>query len=528
MDRRDLVAQLLDMQGHKCFIGEEPLDPDVDKIEVDHIIPRAKGGKDDENNYAAVCERHNRTKSDSDLRIARCLAKYEEIKEAHAPEGPNRPNLGDFLAAFGGGKCLLRMSRSGDRLTCSAEGQNNSRFETNVYKDKLSTLEYAFMLLPIEDIHHDSRINPRAVGPRIRGLISEFLDGNPQLHVALAWGTLKNGQIKVAIFDGQHKAVAQMLLGVRKFAVRLFICSSEKDEKILENVLLEANTHAGTTLRQIAFDQATQRFLGSQLYWEKIDAYKTQRQRPPDDLSFSEQDLVSFFRGERREVARYILDDLRIGIIHHPQNKLKDYVEFSGKEGEKPLSYSTIEKTVFSLFINKAPLSLPLNFKLEIGENPRQLEKDQIVRLLNVIAETIYIGKYDFDVGANRVEERLRKGDSIPDPHLRAVRMSREEVLYNVLWYIKNLVKRNFLMRGQVVDDSELFDRTFPEELWSLISKLMSNIANLPVWVNRQISGSIFGGKQDHEYWKIIFETGRERGGVLVLAKPLNLDELIT
>jgi len=48
---------------------------------------------------------------------------------------------------------------------------------------------------------------------------------------------------------------------------------------------------------------------------------------------------------------KYILDDARIGIIHHPENKLKDFVEFSGKEGEKPLSYSTIEKTAFSLFI---------------------------------------------------------------------------------------------------------------------------------------------------------------------------------
>jgi len=38
----------------------------------------------------------------------------------------------------------------------------------------------------------------------------------------------------------------------------------------------------------------------------------------------------------------------------------------------------------------------------------------------------------------------------------------------------------------------------------------------------------VFGGKQDHEYWKIIFETGRDGSGQAIRAKPLNLNELIS
>ena len=122
---------------------------------------------------------------------------------------------------------------------------------------------------------------------------------------------------------------------------------------------------------------------------------------------------------------------------------------------------------------------------------------------------------------------RLRKGAVIPEAHLRAVRLSREEVLYNVLRYVRDLVKQYFLMQGRVIEDSELFEQKFPEELWGLLTKLMHNISNLPVWVNKQLSGSVFGGKQDHDYWKIIFETGRDRSGQAVLAKPLNLKDLI-
>lgn len=521
MDKTELIKKLLAQQNYRCFICEEPLDPSIHSIHVDHIIPRAKGGKDDENNYAATHQACNLSKLDSDLRIARCMARYERVKERYAPEGPNRPNLGDFLEEYGGGKYSLRALRNGSTLAYTFPEQDAVTYQAPIIKDKLSGMEYTFLHLPIEYIHHDSRINPRAVSPRIRGLLNEFLNGRPQLHVGLAWAELRGNELKVYVFDGQHKAVAQILLGVCELPLRVFL-NPDID------ILLEANTNAGTSLKQVAFDRATQRYLGSQLYWEKIDDFREATGRSDDDLSFSELDLVNFFRGERREVVRYIIDDLRIGIIHHPDNKIKDFVEFSGKEGEKPLSYSTIEKTVFSLFLRKSPMSLPLNYKLEVGENPRQLEKEQVVRLLNIFAETIYIGKYDFDIGARRVEERVRQGDTVPEAHLRAVRMSREEVLYNLLRYVRELVKQYFLMRGQVIEDSELFQHKFPEELWALIRKLIYRLSELPVWVNRQLSGTVFGGKQDHEYWKIIFETGRDRAGIQVLAKPLNLNELIS
>jgi 5-methylcytosine-specific restriction endonuclease McrA len=47
-NRIQLIAKLHKIQGGLCFIGEEPLDLAKDKLEIDHIIPRAKGGKDDE------------------------------------------------------------------------------------------------------------------------------------------------------------------------------------------------------------------------------------------------------------------------------------------------------------------------------------------------------------------------------------------------------------------------------------------------------------------------------------------------
>lgn len=50
-------------------------------------------------------------------------------------------------------------------------------------------------------------------------MVKEFFKGNPQLHLSLA--RIVEGKIK--IFDGQHKAVAQILLGNRKILLRVFL-----------------------------------------------------------------------------------------------------------------------------------------------------------------------------------------------------------------------------------------------------------------------------------------------------------------
>lgn len=65
------------------------------------------------------------------------------------------------------------------------------------------------------------------------------------------------------------------------------------------------------------------------------------------------------------------------------------------------------------------------------------MEKEQIVQLLNVAAEEIYIGKFDMDRGTARIERKLQKGEDIPEDHLVAFRMSREEILYNWLDIVK-------------------------------------------------------------------------------------------
>ena len=267
--------------------------------------------------------------------------------------------------------------------------------------------------------------------------------------------------------------------------------------------------------------------MGNALYVERVERYQRERGLSPDDYNFSERDLVNYYKGEFREMKRYILDSVRDAITHNPENKLKEFVDFGGRGKEKPLSYSTIEKTFYSFFIYQDVLDTSLNYRLEEGENPREIEKEQILNLMNIVAEELFIGKFDPDIGTYKLENKIQKGDDIPEEHLIAYRMSKEEIIYNWLRYVEQIIKNYFIMQGKPIQESKLFEYRFPEPLWERIRIFIRNLSNLPLWVNRELASTIFGGKQNYEYWQTIFETGKTPQGFQVLAEPLDLMDMI-
>ncbi len=60
-----------------------------------------------------------------------------------------------------------------------------------------------------------------------------------------------------------------------------------------------------------------------------------------------------------------------------------------------------------------------------------------------------------------------------------------------------------------------------------MASNYLNSLIALPMWVNSDLSATVFGGKQNNSFWKTIFETGKTPQGMEVLAKPLNLIEMI-
>jgi len=522
-DRKDLIQQLWDIQNGKCFISEESIDIEIhkDQIDIDHVIPSKLGGKDEPSNFALTFSSANRSKQASDLKLARILHRFKKIQENLKIKEDRSPNLDDILKTKKGSKYSLTFKREQNNIVYSlAQTGDTAVIRCPIHKDKLSGLEYFFTVLPLEYIFHDDKINPRTIGVNINKLIDEFYSGNPQLHISLGWINIADkSDSTVKIFDGQHKAAAQVMLGATEIPIRIFINPDE-------DLIILTNYRAGTVLRQVAFDKSIQRHLGNTLYIDRVKRYQDDLHLDDSNLNFSERTLVNYFKGESRELKRYIIDSVRDSVTRSSENKLMDYVDLGGRAKEKPISYSSIEKTFYSFFIYQDLLETPISLKLEEGKNPRSLEKNQITQLMNIIADEIFIAHFDFDLGTAQIESKIQKGENLSLEHVRAYRMAKEEIMYNWLKFIGQIIQGHFVSSGQIVDEKKLFQTEFNDVLWNNIKNYLNNLKQLPLWTNNELSSTVFGGKQNYQFWHTIFTTGQSPQGVKVLVKPLNLIQL--
>ena len=522
--RASLQQRLLSRQSGRCFICDDAIDLVLqkDQLDIDHIDPLVKDGLDAENNFALTHQSCNRSKGAANLEVARRIKEFECLQEDAKDAGKRGANLGDVLARHGGAKALLRLRVKAQSVEFSlGEVGDNAIHTVPVHQDKLSGMHSFFAAFPLKYLHHDDRINPRSIGSNIRGLIEEFLQKRPQLHVALGWWAPESdGAGTLKIFDGQHKAAAQILLGTRELPVRVFL---DPDT----NILLQANTNAGGKLRQVAFDAAVMRHLGSSLYVDRVKKYQSMRSLPKDDYGFSEQDLVRFFRGERREMERYVVDAQRDAVTHAQDNRLLEFVEWSGKSFEKPVSYATIERTFFKEFLYKRALDTPIDLGMEAGTNPRLLERQQLIRLMSLFAEVFFVGHWDPELGGRRLENRLHGGEQIPEGHLRAWRIAREEVMASVARWIRLVIANYNAYTGRVVKEDRLLQVSLPDELWARLHNFIVGLSMLPCWIDRNLATTVFGPKQNADYWEKVFETGKSPSGIQILAAPLDLHQMI-
>ena len=80
---------------------------------------------------------------------------------------------------------------------------------------------------------------------------------------------------------------------------------------------------------------------------------------------------------------------------------------------------------------------------------------------------------------------------------------------------------------GSTIDRSRIFQIQLPENCWTNIGNFIESLARMPVWVNHDLSVTVFSGKRNYDFWQSIFSAGNTPDGTHVLPRGINLMDMI-
>lgn len=528
-ERDKVVTNLFEYQKGFCYICEEDIDL-KQPVDVDHIRAKDQGGiSDSRNNWGLTHLNCNRAKGNRDLDLQRYLARFQKARRGHLASGQSEDTftVGVALGVHGGAKreTVARLERDTDGndhfvTTWEIGGQTLTARQPVQVDLNNSSVKSFTALVPIEHVFHDSDINPRSIVD-LEPFIEEFYRGNPQLLPSLAHLAIDNrdggGRTRILLFDGQHKAAAQLFLGNRVLYLRVFL---NPDLKLLKTT----NYGAHTKLAQIHFPMAIQDKVGHDIFRPALEDYLNQL----DDRSGVRESsyFKSLSKEERSEMRAHFQGYLKFRVVSAvdvESGKFFEYVEtISARSKTKPLAYETVRKAIFNNFLSLHETDVPIKDALEM----RDRERDNLVVFLRLFTQKVLANHFDLSKGIYKIEERLSSDPSIRDPHLRAYRLCRQAPLIVMMRELRHAMAQLFSLRKCYRDPAwhreQVFWADIDESDWAAVSKMLDAIISHKVWIERNSAYTRHLQDTKQGSWEDILIRGTFPGAPQSVYDPLN------
>jgi hypothetical protein len=338
------------------------------------------------------------------------------------------------------------------------------------------------------------------------------------------------GRSKILLFDGQHKTAAQVVLGRKHIFCRVFI-NPDKDH------LKEVNRRAHKELRQIEFFRSVLDTLGQDTFSVEFKKYLENPETKPK----SEKGFIDWIEAEKRHdmeknLGHYL--KARIRDFKEPENKFFRFVEMEkARSRTLPISYDSVEKTIFRWFIDATPCEVDVYECENQGKPyPRDIEARNVVKLMNLLAEKTLENKFDKNIGAHKIEERIRKGENISDEHLRAFRLYRPAAF--IVWceLLKESIATYLALNRKITNDmkeekrrgkgTRIFWAELDDADWDAIGKMIDKMISHKIWIDRGETISNAFGQTRPEFFKRFLERG-EIDGKKLIDQPIDVKFLL-
>jgi len=529
-EREDLIRRLWDHQKGKCYISGEPIDLQVHEVDLDHVIAKSRGGLDDESNIGLALAHHNRSKGIRDLELQRRIFRfYKDLEERQNSGGRNELfTVGDVLQKTRGGdrEVSLVVLEEGDDVQISwtsSDGTPRSLKLPLICDQSAAPLVRlsCFGRFASEIVHH-SNLNPRSIHD-LEPMIEEFYYEHPQMQPSLAYfapASPGGPTGKVMLFDGQHKAAAQLYNLSGEILCRLFVAESSGDPKRFEEFVEElrrTNFRAHTKLAQLHFAQFTEDKVGHALYTDDRDDLLREmnlRSVPSDNVS--ERTIFKALKetnpAEEKEFKDHHWSYLRYEALTATDLEIMKFVEtVSARSRRYPVSYDTL-KNFLDVFLYRDLADEPLA-QTDIW---RLREKENIGHLLDILTDEALTGRFRLEIGVYKLDERLEQNpQAVPIDHLRAYRLFRKPARKVWAETLRDAMRQYLLIKSKYRKDWHQARPLWAEisvEEWQAFRHGIKAIVGHKVWAEtqRDLVGALASTRQKD--WASILLEGKLPG----------------
>lgn len=508
-EREALIDRLWRRQGSCSYISTRPIDLTVDAVDIDHIVSLDRGGIDSESNWGLVLRTENRSKGNRDLQLMRYIYEFRQQRDEYLSRKRDF-TLGDALNEFYPERKRVKAEISENVIKISFRDRGETkRLQFPLLVDQVDRTTKSFVgMLPFAILYHDTAINPRSIVD-LEPMIQEFYNKNPQLLPSLAIMEVDDdGDGRILVFDGQHKAAAQLYVRGPRLLVRVFVNADRPKIK-------RTNFRAHTSLAQIHFPQLISDKVGHDLFALEFEPFlETADWDEESENSFLKREEIA---EEYQEYRRYLANWLKYRtLVGHEGEKheILSYVEtVSARSRKYPLSYDTLTKTFLRLLLQS-----PSRDRFSISQKHRELELENLQKLMEIYVEEVLDGKFDLAKGIYKLEQNLLEdADSIHDNHLIAYRMCRSPAMVVWIQELKKAIARLLKSRDKYYkaewSEKRVLWAEIAEPEWRTIRNMIRVVAMHQVWrqkENREVLSALGANRQMD--WKDILLDGRLPG----------------
>jgi len=457
-EKEELLAKHKDTGCYICGGSLEGYSRE--EIQFDHIYNYADGYPQDLSNFAPVHASKDERKLNCHVEKGRKLPidYREEVrikKHLRAVQG-----LADLCPTA----VPSVFSISAGKETITFNG-----VQLPLYNQKIGVKDnfYFFHEVETKYIENDNEIQLRPLEPKVLPLIFN-LKTSVQLLPSLA--RLDPVTKTVKLFDGQHKAVAQ-IIGNNRDRIQCVVFV-DPDVSALRVTVYEAHT-----------DFVQQRYKKSHIdakladiYGEKIEAFRKKVGNP--EAQYSEADIL---RGESVSTIRNFLLSSIIKELSVETDFIRLYAaESRADQKQRPILWQSLERLI-TKFCNLSAVEELSNS----DNNFRSDEIDNIVFLLSVIEEFAIKDKWN--------------PENSNSHHHKMCRTFFYRTAFNN-WYVTLEEGMRFAleqMRGAKNYGSLCYQKTFPPEVRKRFSGIVKRLFEHPLWVQESIQDEIAKTNQD-------------------------------